>query len=97
MVKIDGQVFAEYVTDSSSKPVLWPLIGPTGKPVTRAWPMAKTGPGGWRRDHPHHRSLWFAFGDINGIEFWPGKGNPKVRNRIKHLGFTRIADEAGLP
>lgn len=23
-----------------------------------------------RNDHPHHRSLWFTHGDVNGVDFW---------------------------
>ncbi len=29
-VKVDGQPFTEYITRSGSKPILWPVIGPTG-------------------------------------------------------------------
>jgi hypothetical protein len=25
-------------------------------------------------DHPHHRSLWFTHGEINGHDFWAGEG-----------------------
>ena len=39
VVKIDGQPFTEYLTQSGTKPVLWPIIGPTGKPMTRSWPI----------------------------------------------------------
>jgi len=54
-VKIDGRPFSEYIIQSGSKPILWPIIGPTGKPLTRAYPMVK---GGHEKDdHPHHRSL----------------------------------------
>src|SRR5262245_38652184 len=41
-VKLDGQLFTEYLTKSGSKPALWPIIGPTGKPITRPWPMDKS-------------------------------------------------------
>ena len=72
VVKIDGQLFTEYVVDPGLKPrlgpILWPIIGPTGKPMTRAYPMAE-GPNE-RQDHPHHRSLWFNHGDVNGLSFW---------------------------
>ena len=42
IVKIDGQLFTEYLIRSGSKPILWPIIGPTGKPMTRAYPMDNT-------------------------------------------------------
>ena len=67
-VKIDGELFAEYLIDSGGKPIVWPIIGPTGKPMTRAYPMAEAP--GERKDHPHHRSLWFTHGDVNGLSHW---------------------------
>ncbi len=83
VVKIDGKPFTEYVTDFSGMPILWPVIGPTGKPITRAYPMAK-GPGE-REDHRHHRSIWFTHGGINGVSFWEiGRGT------IKHREFVQI-------
>ncbi len=36
------------------------------------------------RDHPHHRSLWTAHGDVNGVDFWAGGGE------IRHLRFKRL-------
>ena len=39
VVKIDGQVFAEYLTHVGHQPAVWPIIGPTGKPMTRQFPM----------------------------------------------------------
>jgi hypothetical protein len=67
-VKIDGQLFTEYLVRSGVKPILWPIIGPTGKPMTRAWPMEKGT--GEKTDHPHQRSLWFDHGAVNGVSLW---------------------------
>jgi hypothetical protein len=41
-VKLDGKLFTEYLIQSGKKPSLWPIIGPTGKPMTRPWPLDKT-------------------------------------------------------
>src|SRR5262245_55381328 len=41
-VKLDGQLFTEYLLQSGKKPALWPIIGPTGKPMTRPWPIDKS-------------------------------------------------------
>ena len=30
-VTIDGQLFTEYLTRSGAKPILWPILGPTGQ------------------------------------------------------------------
>ena len=50
-------------------PFLWPVLGPGGVEVTRAFPMEE-GRSGESSDHPHHTSLWFAHGDVNGHDFW---------------------------
>jgi hypothetical protein len=85
-VRIDGQPFTEYLTKSGSKPILWPVIGPGGKRLTRNWPMESDVPGEKDRDHPHQRSLWFTHGDVNGVDFWSeGKG------RIEHREFVKVA------
>ncbi len=73
-VRIDGEPFTSfhYAADDP-KPYLYPVIGPTGHPVTRDYPMkntdleknAKT----TRQDHHHHRSLWTAHGDVRTHDF----------------------------
>lgn len=81
VVKIDGQLFTEYWRDFNGTPILWPIIGPTGKPLTRSYPMGKGT--GEREDHPHHRSLWFTHGDVNGLSFWH-------RETIRHREFVAM-------
>ena len=82
VIKIDGRLFTEYVTDFNGTPILWPINGPTGKPMTRAYPMAE-GSKAERKDHVHHRSLWFTHGDVNGLSFWHVE-------TIKHREFVKI-------
>ena len=67
-VTIDGKPFTTYVAHSGPKPFYYPLIGPTGAPISRAFPM-KDVPGE-KRDHPHQRSMWFTHGKVNGVDFW---------------------------
>ncbi len=38
-VLIDGKPFAGYRTDCQGTPIVWPIIGPTGKKMTRDYPM----------------------------------------------------------
>ena len=84
-VQADGKPFTEYLIKSGSKPILWPIIGPDGKRLTRNWPMEDGVAGETDRDHVHQRSLWFTHGDVNGIDFWSeGKG------RIEHREFVRV-------
>ena len=61
-VKLDGKLFTRYLIRSGAKPVLWPIIGPTGSPMTRQYPIEK-GKEGEKLDHIHHRSLVFSHGD----------------------------------
>ena len=68
-VTMGGEVFTEVVYNTYSKPILWPIRGPGGVSLTRDWPM-KSGTRGEDTDHPHHKSLWFAHGSVNGIDFW---------------------------
>jgi methane monooxygenase PmoA-like len=82
VIKIDGQLFTEYVTNFNGTPILWPINGPTGEPMTRAHPMAE-GSEAERKDHVHHRSLWFTHGDVNGLSFWHVE-------TIKHREFVKI-------
>jgi hypothetical protein len=55
------------------KPIVYPIYGPGQIPMTRNYPMAK-GVDGEATDHPHHKSMWFGHGDVNGISFWHGEG-----------------------
>lgn len=66
------QPFATYVYNSGGKPILWPIHGPTGARMTRAYPLAKVD--GEKTDHVHQRSLWFTHGDVNGVSFWMEEG-----------------------
>jgi hypothetical protein len=85
VILLDGQRMAEYVTRSGNKPIVWPIIGPTGKPMTRAYPMANVGKE--TRDHVHHRSLWFTHGEVNGVNFW---GEDSKAGKIVHRKFTQL-------
>lgn len=67
-VTVDGEFFTEYHYQNVSRPFLYPIIGPTGENVTRNYPMKEVE--GEAKDHVHHRALYFAHGDINGIDFW---------------------------
>ena len=87
-VKIDGQLFTNYLIKTGPKPILWPVIGPNGAEMTRAYPM-KTDVPGEKQDHIHQRSLWFTHGDVNGVDFWSeldGHGSIVHRQYVKVEG-----------
>ncbi|MBI4621740.1 MAG: PmoA family protein [Verrucomicrobia bacterium] len=87
-VEIDGRLFTEYVVKDTPRPFLYPIIGAAGESVVRNFPMKKGVPGEEKfQDHPHHRSLWFAHGKVNGIDFW---GEFTVFGRQEHTGFGEV-------
>jgi len=91
-VTIGGRPFAGYLIKSGHQPVIWPIIGPNGQPMTRQYPLGPRLPGE-KGDHPHHRSLWFGHGLVNGLDFWmpPGSGGPAGKhNQIVHREFVAL-------
>jgi hypothetical protein len=96
-VAIDGSPFTTYLFEGHRKPILFPVIGPGGILMTRSWPLAD-GVAGEPHDHPHHESIWFAHGLVNGIDFWashPMADKPVRRsdNRIEQVELVKA--EAG--
>ena len=83
----DGLI-ADYATNKGPKPIVWPLLGPGGEKMTRDYPMVSDSKNE-AHDHPHHRSLWFTHGEVNGIDFWAE--GPKM-GITEHQEFTKIAD-----
>lgn len=67
-IKHNGELVTNYIVDQANKPYMWPLIGPNGKPMTRAYPMEDVE--GERQDHPHHRSIWFGHQNMGGFDTW---------------------------
>lgn len=78
-------VFTVYNFDPKEpRPFFWPLHGPGQKQVTRSYPMKEVE--GEDKDHPHHRSFWTAYGEVNGVDDWSQMPN---HGWIKHQKFTR--------
>ena len=82
-VEIDGQLFTEYVTQNTPRPFLYPVIGAGGESVTRNFPM-RTDVLKEKKDHKHHRSIWFGHGNVNGTDFW---SEDKDFGREEHVAF----------
>src|SRR6187402_3714590 len=68
-ISVDSKLFARYLTTGHKKPVIWPIVGPTGKEMTRAYPF-KSDTVDEKHDHIHHESFWFNHGNVNGTDFW---------------------------
>lgn len=75
---LGDDVFARLV-QGEFKPYLYPVIGPSGRAMTRAYPMEEVE--GEARDHNHQRSFWFTHGNVNGYDFWASdpKNNPSPK------------------
>ena len=90
-VAIDGAAFTSYhVAASGVRPYFYPLLGPGGVAMTRSYPMLKD-VAGESRDHPHHRSLYVAFGEVNGVNVW-AEGSEGGVGRIVHRGWDGLVD-----
>ncbi|HEV3023561.1 MAG TPA: PmoA family protein [Pirellulales bacterium] len=85
-VNADGKLFTEYLIATGPKPILWPIIGPTGVAMTRAFPMELVD--GEKQDHPHQRSFWFTHGNVNGVDFWSENDN---HGTIVHREFREVS------
>ncbi len=57
---------------SAPRPYFFPLIGPSGLPLTR---MGHPG----AANHDHHRSIWFAHHKVLGIDFWSDNTEALIR------------------
>ena len=92
-VAIDGEAFTSYVHTGHRKPILFPVRGPGGTPMTRSWPIVADVPGE-AHDHPHHESIWFTHGLVNGVDFWVShpraeKSERRADNRIEQVELVR--------
>jgi hypothetical protein len=84
-IEIEGELFAEYITSHPNKPFFYPIHGPSGRGMTRNWPMKKAPDEA--EDHIHHRGLWYSHGNVNGVDFW--SESPQA-GRIVHERFTQL-------
>jgi hypothetical protein len=83
-VEIDGQLFTEYVFKGYARPIFYPVLAADGTEMMRNFPM-KSVPDEVE-DHPHHKSLWFTHGAVNGVDFWAeGDQRGKIVNEsVEH-------------
>jgi len=84
---IDGQPFTTYNFGKDwARPFFYPVLGPEGAQITRNYPMLENVPGE-TTDHPHHKSLWVAHGDVNGVDNWSEEKDHGriVTRRVKEI------------
>ena len=83
----DGIEIARYhFGNESGRPFVFPLIGPSGRSVTRI------GHPNDPQSHSHHYSVWVAHRDVNGVNFWEERG--KNVGRIVHQSIEPFFDSA---
>jgi hypothetical protein len=91
-VELGGQLFTEYHYQNVPRPVLYPVIGPTGAGMTRNFPMKIVE--GEEHDHPHHRGIAWSHMRINEVSTWgetPGRSGRTVHQKFLELkGGPRV-------
>ncbi|MDR1957774.1 MAG: PmoA family protein [Planctomycetaceae bacterium] len=80
-INIDRKMYARYITNFSGTPIVWPVIGPSERLMTRQFPMSEEDKSE-KHDHPHHRSLWFNHDGVNGNRHW-------MKSPIVHQEFLK--------
>ena len=83
-VEVDGELFTEYCTKGYAKPILYPILGPGQIAMTRNYPMQEVE--GEAHDHPHHKSMWFTYGKVGGVDFWAeGSGRGTIEQTSQEM------------
>lgn len=86
-VSIGGKLFTSYHYGSQwVRPFLYPVVGPYGTQMTRNWPIVE-GVKGEHMDHPHHKSIWVAYGECNKVDNW---SEEKGHGWQRHRAFRNI-------
>ncbi|HEU0009148.1 MAG TPA: PmoA family protein [Verrucomicrobiae bacterium] len=88
-IEINGEHFTDYCFQGAPHVYFYPLLGPGGAKMTRNWPMEDIT--GEEHDHPHHRSLWYSHGAVNGVDFWSESAKS---GRIVHDKFLEVKSGA---
>ncbi len=90
-VVVDGKLLTRYHYGAQwKKPFLWPVNIGDGVTVTRDYPMNPEGTPKLAQDHPHHKSLWSAYGEVRLVDGPPethdlwaegdGSGNQRAKD-----------------
>jgi len=84
-VEIGGKYFTSYHYAAKwARPFLMPVVGPHGGWITRSYADDEIEK---NEDYTHHKSLWVAWGDVNGSDNW---SEEKGHGRQVHQGFEAL-------
>jgi len=88
--QVDGQERARwYACPRFSRPFFFPLVGPSGRSLTRMGHPAAP-------DHDHHRSLWWGHQNVGGVNFWEERGGSQQVRQEAWIHYQDGRDEAGI-
>jgi len=92
-VLVNGEMVTSYViTDTLTKPVLYPVSTLNGLRVNRGYPFKDVE--GESHDHPHHAGIFFTYDKVNDSGFW---NNTHYPPQIQHTGIEQMAEgDSGL-
>ncbi len=86
-VQLAGVPFtAFHFPKDAPRPYLFPVEA-FDRRITRSWPMDESVEAE-KQDHPHHQSIWFSYGDVDGIDFWANPAPNRKTGRIVHRSFS---------
>lgn len=71
------------------RPFFFPLLGPSGRSLTRMGHPAAP-------DHDHHRSLWWGHRSVAGINFWEERGGGQQIRQDEWVHYQDGDDMAGM-
>jgi len=103
-VTVGGKPFTTYYFDPAvSKPYLMPLRSAQGTIVTRGFPVGNDASAGSPREpsfEPHQRPLYFAHGNIDGLDYWGEEAFAKYyddhgRQAYGHMVMEKIDEARG--
>jgi len=97
-ITIGGKPFTTYVFVPKKpcgpqlrRPYFFPVYGPDQVTTTRPYPLTTDIPANVAKDHPHHNSIYVAYGSVNGVDNW--SISPKA-GWIVHKSFDAVAGGA---
>jgi hypothetical protein len=85
-VSVGGRHFTTYNYGQVVRPYLYPVFVDEHVGITRNWPMVE-GVAGESTDHPHHKGIYTAQDEINGVNNW---GEGSGHGWQIHRTFSRI-------
>jgi Methane oxygenase PmoA len=94
-IDLKGQPYTDFIFKGGEamKPYLYPLRAPSGTIVTRRFPLEIVA--GEPTDHPHHRGLFFAHANVNGIDFWNNETSYKSPPPRGRIVFEKLLKSSG--